>query len=112
MRFSMGSIDPGWLARPELDAVPLCVSRNRLMGHVTEIRARTRWICDSSAFSEIERHGRWTVSPRDYARMVARWQGEIGRLDAAAPQDVMCEPQMVEKTGLSVVQHQQVTTRS
>src|SRR5438132_9501266 len=106
MRFYLGCIDPGWLAHPDFEAVSLCVSRNGLMGYAREVRARTRWMLDSSAFTEIERHGRWTVPPRAYARLAARCQREIGRLDMAAPQDVMCEPQMLERTGLSVVEHQ------
>src|ERR1043165_7782228 len=112
MRFYLGAIDPGWLKEPEFETIPQCVSRNRLMGYKAEVRARTRWMLDSSAFTEIERHGRWTVSPKNYARMAARWQREIGRMDAAAPQDIMCEPEMVKKTGLSVHQHQMLTTRS
>jgi hypothetical protein len=112
LRFYLGVVDPGWLERPNFETVPLCVSRNRLMGYATEVRARVRWMLDSSAFTEIERHGRWTVSARDYARMAARWQRQIGRLDAAAVQDLMCEPQMLERTGLGVVQHQILTTRS
>src|SRR5438132_10512972 len=112
MRFYLGCIDPGWLAHPDFEAVSLCVSRNRLMGYAREVRARTRWMLDSSAFTEIERHGRWTVSPRSYARMAARWQREIGRPDAAAIQDLMCEPEMLAKTGLGVVEHQVRTTRS
>ncbi len=112
MRFYLGVIDPGWLAHPAFEAVSQCVSRNRLMGYRSELRARTRWMLDSSAFTEIERHGRWTVPPREYARMAARWQREIGRLDTASICDYMCEPQMLEKTGKSVVEHQILTTRS
>src|SRR5690348_4787318 len=82
------------------------------MGLRQQLRARTFWMLDSSAFTEIERHGRWTVSPRDYATMAARWQRDIGRMTAAAIQDLMCEQEMLEKTGLSVVEHQILTTRS
>jgi hypothetical protein len=112
MRFYLGIVDPAWLEDPAFETVPLFVSRNRLLGYAAELRARTRWCLDSSAFTEIGRHGRWTVSPRNYARMAARWQREVGRLDAAAVQDLMCEPEMLDKTGLSVVEHQILTTRS
>src|SRR5947199_217973 len=92
MRFHLGVVDPDWLARPEFEAVSQCVSRNWLMGYRAELRAQTRWMLDSSAFTEIERHGRWTVPPKSYARMAARCQREIGRMDMAAPQDWFCGP--------------------
>lgn len=36
VRFYLGTVDPGWLAREEFEGVDLFVSRNRLIGHVTE----------------------------------------------------------------------------
>src|SRR5437660_123414 len=108
MRFYLGTSDPGWLERPDFEGIDLCVSRNRLVGHVTELRARTRWILDSGAFTEITRFGRWTVPPRQYAGEAKRWQTQIGRLDWASIQDVMCEPDMLKKTGMSVAEHQRL----
>lgn len=112
MRFHLGIIDPALLDDPRYEGVDCFVSRNRLMAHRGEVRARTFWILDSSAFTEIERHGRWTVPPEEYAGMAARWQREIGRMTAAAICDYMCEPEMLEKTGMSVHEHQMLTTRS
>lgn len=40
---------------------------------------------------------------------VRRYKGEIGHLAWAAPQDYMCEPSMVARTGLSVKEHQRRT---
>lgn len=40
---------------------------------------------------------------------VRRYAKEIGHLDWAAPQDWMCEPFILAKTGLSVVEHQRLT---
>jgi hypothetical protein len=40
---------------------------------------------------------------------VNRYADEIGQLDWAAPMDWMCEPWIVEKTGLSVREHQERT---
>jgi hypothetical protein len=37
----------------------------------------------------------------EYAGLVARYAEEIGGMDWAAPQDWMCEPWIIEKTGLS-----------
>src|SRR5206468_1461653 len=112
MRFYLGTPIPARLEDPALETVPLFVSRNRLVGYAAELRARTRWCLDSGAFTEISRHGRWTVSPRQYAREAKRWQKEIGRLDWCSIQDWMVEPEMLRKTGKGVVEHQRLTTRS
>lgn len=66
------------------------------------------WIMDSGAFSEISAHGRYRHSVGDYAAEIRRWS-ENGRLLAAVSQDFMCEPWIVEKTGLSVAEHQRLT---
>lgn len=39
--------------------------------------------------------GQWTLSPEAYAIEVRRYRDEIGRLDWAAPQDWMCEAQVI-----------------
>lgn len=44
-----------------------------------------------------------------YVDAVIRYDTEIGMLWLAAPLDMMCEPEVVAKTGLSVVEHQQIT---
>jgi hypothetical protein len=50
-------------------------------------------------------HGRWVTPAEDYAAAVARYAEQIGGLEFAAPQDWMCEPFMIERTGLSVAEH-------
>lgn len=49
------------------------------------------------------------MSARDYAADVRRFRDEIGQLEWAAPQDWMCEPVMLKKTGLTVDEHQRLT---
>ncbi len=66
------------------------------------------WIMDSGAFTEISTHGRYRHSVAEYASQIRRWAGN-GRLLAAVAQDYMCEPWIVAKTGLSVLQHQELT---
>jgi hypothetical protein len=66
------------------------------------------WIMDSGAFTEISTHGAYRHSVADYAAEIRRWSGN-GRLLAAVAQDWMCEPWIVEKTGLSVLEHQRLT---
>lgn len=109
MRFYLGTHQPGWLS---FAGVPLFVSAVRLRKRKGLPKAAAPWALDSGGFSEIAAHGRWTVSARQYAEEAVRWAGGIGRMDWAAPMDWMCEPQMIEKTGLSVREHQDRTTAS
>lgn len=54
-------------------------------------------------------HGEWRTTASEYVEAVHRYVEEIGRLEWAAPMDWMCEPFIVEKTGLSVREHQERT---
>jgi hypothetical protein len=104
--FYLGAHRPHWLG---LTDAPLFVSHSTLRGRRTLPRARGRWALDSGGFSELAKHGRWTVSAASYAASVQRYQREIGGLDFAAQQDWMCEPFMLAKTGLTVAEHQRRT---
>lgn len=66
------------------------------------------WIMDSGAFTEISTHGHYRHSVAEYAQQIRRWKGN-GNLLAAVAQDWMCEPWIIEKTGLSVRDHQRLT---
>lgn len=80
------------------------------------------WCLDSGGFTQLQRHGRWTITPADYIERVRRYRDEIGMLGWAAPQDEMCEPAIIHGgwhggqhfvgTHRSVVQHQQATVRN
>jgi hypothetical protein len=109
MAFWLGSHLPGWLERT---AVPLFISHRRLAGRRRLPRAAGTWALDSGAFSEIAEHGRFTTTPAAYAAAVDRYAAEIGRLSWAAIQDWMCEPFMLARTGLTVVEHQRRTVAS
>lgn len=109
MRFYLGTHIEGWLARTD---VPLFVSHRRLARRRTLPQAAGRWALDSGGFTELSMHGRWQTSPESYVAAVRRYRDEIGGLDWAAPQDWMCEPWMLAKTGLSVTEHQQRTITS
>lgn len=106
MRFYLGTHQPHWLATSD---VPLFVSRRRLAGRRSLPRARVPWALDSGGFTELAMHGRWTVSAAQYAAEARRFRDEIGRMEWAAPQDWMCEPWMLARTGLSVAEHQRRT---
>jgi len=66
------------------------------------------WIMDSGGFTELSTHGRWRTSPKEYAAQINRWK-DNGNLVAAVTQDLMCEPFILHKTGLTVDDHQKIT---
>lgn len=103
MRLFLGTHEPSWLGRV---AVPLFVSHRRLVGRRGLPRALGEWALDSGGFSELSLAGGWSSSPAEYTAAVRRYRDEIGGLVWAAPQDWMCEPEVVGRTGLSVGEHQ------
>lgn len=109
MRFYLGVHRPAWLAEA---GVPLFVSHQSLRTVQKLPRAGARWALDSGAYTEVSKHGGWRTGAREYARAVARYRQDIGKMDWAAPQDWTCDPASIQATGLSVEKHQELTTRS
>lgn len=109
MKFYLGTHHPHWL---RLTGVPLFVCHRTLKRYRTLPRALGSWALDSGAFSEINSHGGFLDTPAAYARAVRRYQDEVGLLAWAAPQDWMCEPFILAKTGLTMTEHQQRTVHS
>ncbi len=101
--FLLGTHQPGWLARMD---VPLFVSHRTLHTRRRLPRARCRWALDSGGFTELSLFGGWRTMPSEYVAAVARYAEEIGRLAWASPQDWMCEPAMLARTGLTIAEHQ------
>lgn len=66
------------------------------------------WIMDSGAFTEIATYGHYRHGVEEYAEQIRRWKS-CGNMIAAVAQDYMCEPWMLEKTGLTVADHQRLT---
>ncbi len=63
------------------------------------------WIMDSGAFTEISTYGHYRFPVEDYADGINRWK-VCGNLEYAVCQDYMCEPFIIEKTGLDIGEHQ------
>lgn len=106
LTFYLGTHEVSWLGRT---AVPMCVSRTRFERQKSYPRALGPWMLDSGGFTELSRHSGWTVSPASYVRTVRRLADEVGNMVFASPQDYMCEPDQLRKTGLSVDEHQRRT---
>lgn len=83
------------------------VSVNRLRDRRGGFPAR-QWIMDSGAFTEIMAHGAFRYGAEEYAAQIERFS-ECGELIAAVSQDYMCEQAALERTGLTVADHQLLT---
>lgn len=85
-----------------------CLSINRVRGRKKPIP--TRVIVDSGAFRELEQFGHYRHSVAEYASELRRLHDDgVLQIDIAVAQDYMCEPFMLEKTGLTTPDHQRLT---
>jgi hypothetical protein len=109
LAFYLGAHQPHWLWRATF---PLFVSHRQLARRRSLRPATCRWALDSGGFTELSLHGRWVTPAGEYAAAVTAYAGQVGGLDFAAIQDWMCEPQIIERTGLSVREHQERTVAS
>lgn len=83
------------------------VSINRLRNRKGSFRVND-WILDSGAFTELTSYGKYRHEPEEYAEQIKRWATN-GNLQIATTQDYMCESFVLEKTGLSISEHQDLT---
>lgn len=109
MDFYLGTHMVKWL---RITDVPLFVSHRRLQGFKRLPVSAGSWALDSGGFTELTLHGTFRTTPAAYVDAVHRYADEIGRMDFAAPQDWMCEPHMLARTGLTVDGHQQRTVHN
>ena len=108
--FYLGTHQPHWLHHA---GFPLFVSHRQLARRHGPLRpAACGWALDSGGFTELSLHGRWVTSAAAYAEAADRYSRQLGRLDFAAPQDWMCEPAIITRTGLTVREHQERTVAS
>lgn len=110
LTFYLGTHEPTWLKRAK---GPLFLSRRRLSRYadLSGYGQGKTWALDSGGFSELNLYGAWKTTPEQYASEVRRW-ASIGGMQWAAVQDWMCEPFVLQKTGLDVDEHQIRTIRS
>lgn len=105
MRFFVGLPHPHQAHRFE----HAFISRHALARRKSDFRANN-WILDSGAFSTVSRHGGYPHPPEDYVPVIDRWRKmATGRLMRAVCEDLMCEPWMLARTGLSIADHQRIT---
>lgn len=104
MKFFVGIPEPAWAFRFENSFI----SVNRLKRRLNKSFKVNNWIIDSGAFTEISTHGKYRNSEEEYAEQVEKWL-KVGKPKAVVSQDYMCEPFILQKTGLTVVEHQEKT---
>lgn len=67
------------------------------------------WILDSGAFTSVTKNGGYgTESLPKYADHIMRWASN-GNLLASVSQDYMCEQFILDKTGMTIAEHQRLT---
>ena len=110
-RFYVGTNKGNWLWSKN-NRHPLFVSVRTLKKYKKFTQAETRWACDSGGFTELSMFGKWVTTPTEYVDHLERFNNEIRSLDWAAPQDYMCEPQMLTKTNKSIQEHQHLTCQN
>ncbi|WP_030382331.1 MULTISPECIES: DUF7221 family queuine tRNA-ribosyltransferase-like protein [unclassified Streptomyces] len=116
MRFYLTTHKRHWI---RLTDVPLFLKSEHFAAAAKLYPARGPYAVDSGGFSELQRHGQWTRSPRQYIADLRRIWECVGPYDWAAPQDWMCEDLIIHGgtagpltfvgTHLSVAEHQRRT---
>jgi hypothetical protein len=86
-----------------------CISIQRLARRKKPIGCPEVFV-DCNGFKTIEKYGGYPNPVSDYAAELRRLhEGGIVNIAVAVSQDFMCEPDMIERTGLTVVEHQRLT---
>jgi hypothetical protein len=62
---------------------------------------------DSGGFTELTINGEYTISEEEYLEII-----KLHKPHAAYCQDYMCEPEILEKTGKTIKEHQELTVKS
>jgi len=95
------------IINPDFPAAGAMVSVNQLRKRKSDFEV-DNWIMDSGAFTEISKYGEYRYSVEEYLAQIKRW-AKCGNILAAVAQDWMCEPFVLNRTGLSISEHQRLT---
>ena len=95
--------------------VPACVSLNTMPKTARAIpRASAPVVVDGGGFTRVVLRGGWDTTPKEHVDQMQRAVYGLGREWVAwvAPQDMMCEPESLRATGLSLEEHQRRTVEN
>lgn len=84
------------------------ISVNQLWDTVAPLVGCASWVMDSGAFTEVMTYGGYRYGVDRYAEVIRRFSNDRG-LEAAVAQDYMCESEALERTGLTIADHQRLT---
>jgi hypothetical protein len=108
--FYLGTNKLNWLwDRPNKH--PLFISIRTIKRYKSLRQANIEWCCDSGGFTELTMFDKWVTPPEEYCADLYK-ASEMGKLVWASPQDWMCEPHMITKTGKSVNEHQHLSCQN
>ena len=122
--FMLGSHRPSWLypRRTKKNGQPyatgrdmkpngtLFVSFRQLTRRESPYRkADTPFVVDSGGFSYLHDHGCFPFTAAEYVEKIRRVESELGTMRFACQMDWMCEEKALEKTGLTIAEHQRRT---
>jgi len=94
-----------WNLKHARNAPHFMYSLRRLKERISPVPfEKLDWIMDSGAFSEISLNGHYTFTPDEYLHYV-----ELHQPPLFFNMDFMCEPFVLQKTGLTVKKHQEKT---
>jgi hypothetical protein len=102
----LGVHRPTWLT---ITPRPTLMVSLTTMPKTKQIAATGPWVLDSGGFTELQLHGKWRTNAKQHVATIKRITNQTPHMQWASPQDWMCEPHMLQKTGLTVAQHQQLT---
>tara|TARA_Y100001936_G_scaffold210590_1_gene217485 strand:- start:816 stop:1577 length:762 start_codon:yes stop_codon:yes gene_type:complete len=103
MKFYLGIHQPSMIGKSD---IPMFVSINRLWGRKKKFPIHGDLAIDSGGFSQLRLNGQWTKTPQEYLNALNNLN-QLGLFyEWAAPQDWMVEPFMLERTGLTIEDHQ------
>lgn len=98
------------LSHIEKTDVPLFISFRQLRKRKKKpFNQRGSIAIDSGGFTELNLHGEWRTTPQEYVDELKRLMGLGLTFEWVAPQDWMCEDEVIEKTGLTIEEHQRKT---
>lgn len=103
MKFYLGTHQPYFANRVN---IPWFISIVRILKRNEKLQGQD-WILDSGGFTQVGKLGEYQISEDEYLDSIALHQP-----NCAFCQDWMCEAHILEKTGLTVVEHQERTLES
>jgi hypothetical protein len=107
--FYLGTHIPSWAWTMK---IPLCISHARLRERKTLRETAGRWMLDSGSYSMLSQNHMYIETPIYYIKRARYYANYMGMPDFMAPQDWMCEPWMIRRTGLSIHKHQENTVNN